>query len=771
VNRPPDTDLTESLGRLFGFPAFREGQERVVRSVLEARDALVVMPTGGGKSLCYQLPAYLLDGVTVVVSPLIALMKDQVDALAARGLKAAAVNSTLTFDEVRAVMADVRSGAVPLLYVAPERFASRFFMAAMAGVNVARVAVDEAHCISQWGHDFRPAYLRLKDAVAHLGRPPVVALTATATPQVQDDIADLLGLSDPVRHVAGFDRHNLFLEVIPAGRKRDSLEQFVSEHQGPGIVYCATRKRVDEAAARLGDMGRKVVAYHAGLPDTVRTRAQDDFLGDRAEIIVATNAFGMGVDKPDVRFVLHYDMPGTLEAYYQEAGRAGRDDKPAACTLLYGAGDRFTQEFLINASHPSEAFVRALWRALTARADDEGRVEASHRELLDDVAAEGAEGGELAVSAALKLLEDAGWLQRLMPRANAATIRVKDRTRVGQRAMVQRHILESLDFHLPEGENGTVQVTLARLEADAGLDHDALLRGLGALVDAGAIDYTPPFRGRGLRLLTGDAPDLDYEAVTAKRRHALAGLEEMERYCRADGCRRAEILRHFGEAMPNARCGACDRCRAGAAAPVEATELARKLLSGVARCAGRGFGFGVQTVAAHLAGGDTEALRRHGLDQLSTHGLLKTYTQRQVADLLEALVDRGLLARQDVGDGPNSRPVLGLTPEGLAVLRGEGTVALRLPESKPAAAPASRAAPGGDVNPTLFARLRDLRTAIARQEGVPAYLVFPDRALADMAARHPTDTEALAEVHGVGPSKLEKYGGRFLEVLRAEGGS
>jgi len=764
-------DLAADLKRLFGFPAFRAGQERVVRSVLEGRDALVVMPTGGGKSLCYQLPAYLLDGLCVVVSPLIALMKDQVDALAARGLGAAAVNSTLTFDRVREVMADVRSGKVRLLYVAPERFASRFFMAAMADVKVVRVAVDEAHCISQWGHDFRPAYLRLKDAVARLGRPPVVALTATATPQVQDDIAALLGLVDPVRHVAGFDRENLFLEVVAAGRKRDVLEQFVTRHRGPGIVYCATRKRVDEAAARLAAMGRKVVAYHAGLADAVRTGAQDDFLGDRAEIIVATNAFGMGIDKPDVRFVLHYDMPGTLEAYYQEAGRAGRDDQPARCTLLYGAGDRFTQEFLINASHPSEGFVRALWRALVAEADDEGRVEASHRQLLDRVAEEGTEGGDLAVSAALKLLEDAGWLQRLMPRANPATIRLKDRRKVGARATVQRHILEALDFHLPEGGNGTVQVTLAQLGADAAVDHEALVRGLHALEEGGAIDYAPPFRGRGLRLLSDAAPDLDYEAVTAKRRHALAGLDAMERYCRADACRRAAILAHFGDIAPGGPCGACDRCRAGAAAPVEATELARKLLSGVARCAGRGFGFGVQTVAAHLAGGTTEAVRRHGLDKLSTHGLLAHYTQRQVGDLLEALVDRGLLMRQDVGDGPNSRPVLGLTPEGLAVLKGEGAVALRLPEAKTiAGASTPRPASSGDADPGLYARLKDLRSAIARQEGVPAYRVFPDRSLADMAAQRPTDAGALAEVHGVGPSKLEKYGGRFLEVIRSEGG-
>jgi ATP-dependent DNA helicase RecQ len=778
---PAPERAREVLARVFGHAGFREGQEAVVRDVLAGRDVLVVMPTGGGKSLCYQLPACLIDGVTLVVSPLIALMKDQVDALAALDVEAAAVNSTLSFDQVRDVMGRVRDGAVRLLYVAPERFASRFFMREMAGVKVARVAVDEAHCISQWGHDFRPAYLRLREAVERLGRPPVAALTATATPEVQDDIVALLGLSEPVRYVTGFDRHNLFLEVTAGTRKRDALAAFVERTQGPGIVYCATRRWVEEASTQLAGMGLKVATYHAGLPDPDRTRAQDRFLAGRADVIVATNAFGMGVDKADVRYVLHYDMPGTLEAYYQEAGRAGRDGQPARCTVLYGSGDRFTQEFFINASHPTEAFVRGMWAELAASARD-GIVELSHKELL---ARTGLEGSEMGVSAALKLLEEAEWLVRLNPRNNPATIRVRDRGKVGARAQVRRRILDALDLRLPEGA-GTVEVTLEDLEADAGVDHDALLRGLHALEAAGAIDYTPPFRGRGLKLLRDEPPDLDFAAVEAKRRRALAGLDAMEQYCLARRCRRAAILAHFGEATGDAPCGACDVCRSDADTPaeaaVEATELARKLLSGVARCAGPGrAGFGVQTVAAHLAGGSTEAVRRHRLDGLSTYGLLARFKQRDVADLLEQLVGQGLLKRENVGDGPNTRPVLGLTAAGLEVLKGERDgVALRMPRSEPVAAAAGArragAAPGreaagvaGGADERLFTALKALRRELAQREGVPAYRIFPDRALAEMAALRPATPGDLEAVHGVGPAKLERYGAAFLNAIRGEG--
>ncbi|MFQ5509477.1 MAG: RecQ family ATP-dependent DNA helicase [Leptospirillia bacterium] len=776
---PPVQDPLDAaravLSDRFGFDGFREGQEEIISAVLSGRDVMAIMPTGGGKSLCYQLPACLdqeiTAGVTLVVSPLIALMKDQVDALTAFGIPAAAVNSSLSFDEVRAVMDRVRGGGIRLLYVAPERFGSRFFMGEMAGVPIARVAVDEAHCVSQWGHDFRPAYIKLRAAVEQLGRPPISAFTATATPRVQDDIAELLGLSGPARFVTGFERSNLHMEVIEGGRKKDMLATFMAKQAGPGIIYCATRKHVEEVTSRLGESGGKVVAYHAGLPDEARIKAQNAFMDGHIDVIVATNAFGMGVDKANVRFVLHYDMPGTLEAYYQEAGRAGRDGKPARCTVLYGRGDRFTQEFFINGSHPTEHFVRRIWQVLED-AQVDGIAEMSNREML---AATGEEGSEFAVSAALKILEQAGGLSRMNPRDNPALIRIADRGKVGKKAAVQQRILTALDFHIPAGESGTVEISLGQLGHEAGIDHDALLRGLNAMNNAGAIDYTAPFRGRGVRLLMHGMPPVDFTAQTEKRNYAFASLDGMEAYCQTSDCRRAAILAHFGELREDG-CGACDRClNEGPVIPEqEATVLAQKLMSGVARCCGRGrIAFGVQTVAAHLAGGNTEAVRKNGLDQVSTYGLLQNYTQKQVADLLNQLAAKGYLRRQDAGEGVKRRPVLTLTEQGAAVLKNEAAgVTLRIPASTPAR-PAIRSAKGGgaaspaDVgDPGLYDTLRGLRIKLAQEADMPAYRVFADRTLQEMANLKPTNLSAMSEIHGVGPSKLETYGETFMAAIR-----
>ena len=762
------------LTATFGLADFRPAQEPVIRSVLGGRDTLVIMPTGGGKSLCYQLPACISEGVTLVISPLIALMKDQVDAMQALGVPVALVNSTVPFPEVRQIMEDVRQGKIHLLYVAPERFHSGYFMQTLSGVPIARVAVDEAHCISQWGHDFRPAYLRLREVLQQLGRPPVVALTATATPQVQDDIAAQLGLIDPARFVAGFDRENLTLEVLERGRKKELLHQFMGEENGPGIIYCATRKHVDEVAGILRDKGVNAVPYHAGLPDDTRRGNQEDFLGGRTDVIVATNAFGMGVDKPDVRFVLHYDMPGTLEAYYQEAGRAGRDGQPSRCTVLYGGGDRYTQEFFINSAYPTRAFVSNLWRVLTEAADDQ-LVELSHQEMLARMTEE---GSNLAVSSALKLLEECGGVQRLNSRSNPATIRLKDPKKLSARATVQQQVMGALSFHLPPGELGAVQIAPMTLADESDMDVDALLRALHAMHEAGVIEYIPPFRGRGIRLLSHELPALDFARIDEKRSHGLAALDSMEAYCRTPGCRRDAILGHFGE-VAKGSCGACDRCRSGTAVStvVEATELAKKLLSGVARCRIRGgMAFGLNTVAAHLAGANTESLRRHGLDKLSTYGLLKQYRQKEVVDLLEQLTHHKLLQREDVGGGGPRRPVVVLSEAGLALLKGgEGSVTLRLPDAperrkRPALPPptgANRAhtRDDGPDDPELFAELKALRLTLAEQIESPAYVVFSDKVLTSLVNDCPTTLEEMAQISGIGPAKLERYGQQFLDAI------
>ena len=349
-------DKLEALKTYFGYDGFRQGQGELIDALLSGRDALGVMPTGGGKSLCYQIPALLLPGVTLVISPLISLMKDQVAALQRAGVGAAFINSSLSAAEQREVYSGVRSGAYKLLYVAPERLDAPSFVSLAASIEIPLIAVDEAHCVSQWGQDFRPSYLRIAPFIASLPRrPAVAAFTATATAQVRSDIEGMLGLRDPYRIVTGFNRPNLYFDVLRNTDKLTSLRRLIREHEGKsGIVYCATRSGVERVESALAADGVSVTRYHAGLEDDERRRNQDDFRFDRKSVMVATNAFGMGIDKSNVNFVIHYNMPKSLEAYYQEAGRAGRDGESADCVLLYSPADIMTARRFIEMSGNEE---------------------------------------------------------------------------------------------------------------------------------------------------------------------------------------------------------------------------------------------------------------------------------------------------------------------------------------------------------------------------------------------------------------------------------
>ncbi|WP_144510534.1 DNA helicase RecQ [Bacillus sp. FJAT-22090] len=334
----------------FGYDSFREGQETIINFVLDNKSSLCVMPTGGGKSLCYQIPSLLLDGTTIVISPLISLMKDQVDTLIQAGISATFINSTLTVEEVRETMEEVQNGQYRLLYIAPERLESPSFLNQLKHVKVPLIAVDEAHCISQWGHDFRPSYRaihRLKDVFET--EPVVLALTATATPDVRADICRLLQIEEDNTVITGFARSNLSFSVVLGQDKNKFLKEFIKKNaQEVGIIYAATRKTVDQLYELLNKAGVRTAKYHAGLPEAFRNKEQERFLTDEAQVMVATNAFGMGIDKSNVRYVIHYQLPKNMESYYQEAGRAGRDGLPSECVVLYASQDVQTQRFLID---------------------------------------------------------------------------------------------------------------------------------------------------------------------------------------------------------------------------------------------------------------------------------------------------------------------------------------------------------------------------------------------------------------------------------------
>ena len=630
------------LRDVFGFPEYRPHQEEIVEHLVAGGDAFVLMPTGGGKSLCYQLPALVRPGAGIVVSPLISLMKDQVDALRAAGVRAAAYNSSLEADEARAVLRDLHGGRLDLLYVAPETLMTEGFLErlgrlaapgpegtappagdAPAGTaGIALFAIDEAHCVSQWGHDFRPEYVQLGQLRDLFPGVPILACTATADPETRDDVRARLGLSGAPVFVTGFDRPNIRYTVVEKREPLHQLQQFLAGHAGEaGIVYCLSRRRTEEVAEKLRAHGVPAAAYHAGLPADERGRVQDAFAADDVLVVVATVAFGMGIDKSNVRFVVHYDLPKTVESYYQETGRSGRDGLPAEALLLFGLGDA--------------AIVRSL-----------------------------VEGG-----------------------------------------------------------------------------------------------------GR-----TGNGDD-ESERDPERVRIELHKLNAMVGYADGLTCRREALLGYFGEPYP-APCGNCDICLEPPET-FDATEQAQMALSCVYRLWERdGFGYGVGYVIDVLRGSGNEKILARGHDRLSTFGIGTELSRDHWQSLIRQLIHRGFLT-QDIA----RFSALRLTDAARPLLRGEQTLVLAKPRTRVPSAKERKAADrraraaslaGLEVDEELYGRLRALRKRLADAQRVPAYVVFSDATLAEMAARRPRTPAELLEVGGVGQTKLARYGEEFLAVIAGE---
>jgi ATP-dependent DNA helicase RecQ len=568
THAPANTDAAlAALKNFFGFEGFREGQREVVEAILEGHDTVVVMPTGGGKSLCFQLPALMREGVTVVVSPLIALMKDQVDALHARGLPATFINSSLDFEEQKARVAGLRRGDYKLLYVAPERFRSTHFVETLRNAHISLFAVDEAHCISQWGHDFRPDYLRLQSFRETIGSPQTIALTATATPYVRADIIEQLNLSEPRAFVSGFDRPNLSIGVVHTEREREKfarIRQLATEYEGrSGIIYTSTRKSVEQITQKLKGERLSVIGYHAGMTDDERVRAQDDFMSGRAQMIVATNAFGMGIDKPDIRFVVHFHLPGSIEAYYQEIGRAGRDGAQSVCLLLFNYADKRTQDYFIEGSYPPPELIAKVYESLVGT--NQKRIELSTREI----AARAGVRNEMAVQSALITLEKAGHLERGTGSENRAALRLLMPSRLARETVASRRSaqLKQVLFGLLGGyelsERADAEIDVSDFAETLGMELQQMRRALGSLAEAGIIRYQPARRTRGLVMLDEQpATRLRIRPEEIARRAALEQrkLREMISFCYTEDCYRAFILDYFGDRAHTSGCGTCGNC-------------------------------------------------------------------------------------------------------------------------------------------------------------------------------------------------------------------
>ncbi len=554
-------DLHAELKRFFGFTSFRPGQEEVVRAIVAGQNTLAVMPTGRGKSLCFQLPALIKGGLSIVVSPLIALMKDQVDELSRRGFPSAALNSSLLPEDQDIVLKKALDGILRFLYVAPERFKVANFVDILPRLNPKFFIVDEAHCISQWGHDFRPDYLRLAKAISAAGRPQVVAMTATATPDVQQDIVKQIGVKPMSLFVAGFERPNLafaIAEVSNQDERAMRLVELVKKTEGSAIIYTATRKAAQEAGDVLSNAGVKTIVYHAGLEHDERVAVQNAFMKGEVRAIAATNAFGMGIDKSDIRLVVHYQMPGSIEAYYQEAGRAGRDGRPARCELLYAFFDKEVHEFFIDASNPPPEVIRDVYTVLLGNGGD--MVELSARSIA--LCLKGV--SDMMVSNTLGILERMNVIERRPTGETPGRVEIRHAFLMkppSEKAFIKKKVWQWINLEAGSGDRSVIDITPEVVAKELALDTLQVNRALNAMSDEGLISYSAPFRGRAVvirsRIDPKDLP-IDRKALAEKKRRDGLKLDRMIDYCKSGDCRQSHLIRYFGGKAE--KCGKCDEC-------------------------------------------------------------------------------------------------------------------------------------------------------------------------------------------------------------------
>lgn len=703
-------EVQDVLRAVFGFEELRPGQDAIVGAIMSERDSLAIMPTGGGKSLCYQLPALCREGLTVVVSPLIALMKDQVDALQARGVPAAAVNSSLGADEYRQVMGALRSGELRIIYVAPERFGQEGFMNLLRSLQVGLLAIDEAHCLSQWGHDFRPDYLRLGRVRQELGYPQTVALTATATDAVRQDILNTLQLNNPAIIISGFGRDNLDFAITHCENRQAKFERIrqVIAKWRKGIIYCSTRKNVMTVFEQISGSGANAVAYHAGMTDEEREFSQNAFISGRADVVVATNAFGMGIDRADVRFVLHFEIPGSIEAYYQEAGRAGRDGELSVCELLFNHADLKTQEFFFEGSNPSVQTIRSVYNMLRSRCNSNGELQMTVDHMSEEL---GKDVNPMAVGTSLAALIHAGAITRSdVPGSNTKLTRLTNR----------------------ETPFAALPLDTAAIEEKARRDHakiEAITR----------YAYSAGCRQRWILDYFGESTPGDCGHCDVCNAEEPGDIEEIQ-----------------GEDLVTVR-----KALAGVA------RASRRLPDG----SWQGI-FGRAKVTDMLRGSQRAGLPPQ-LTRLSTYGILSNLTGPKLRALFRALQEGGLICTSG-GEMPlitltakGEEVMKEQAPARLSrrIWAADAIKQVRTSTLKRRSERVLEAMQLGRIDKALFEHLSELRRDLAAEYRMPVFRVLSTETLRAMATVKPTTLEAASRLKGVGPWAKQHVLRAFVELI------
>lgn len=747
------------LQRTFGYESFRHGQDEVISAVLNGQDTLAVMPTGGGKSLCYQIPALLFPDCTLVVSPLIALMKDQTDRLRSLHVKAEAIHSNMSQGETNNILARAKHGDVKLLYVSPERLNTITFRRLLRSIPLSLLAIDEAHCISEWGHDFRPSYRTITSIFDEIPRIPILALTATATPDVRQDIVAKLGLRSPTTVIRGFDRPNLSFHVMQTPYKAETITRIARTDTSASIlVYCGSRRRVDALTTELQQRGLAARAYHAGKTDAERTDVQDAFLRGACTILVATSAFGMGIDKPDIRHVIHTDLTLTLEAYYQEAGRAGRDGLPATCTMIVQPEDKRLMDFFIQSTYPERAQIVNVYTWLCDLAGMQEGSEAAGPVLVNEArAAVDLSLPVATVTSILNILQRHGLLVRTTAGGNARCTLTTSNERL--RAFAEhsrperRRVMEAL-VRIMGGKsiNDTVEFSVREFLTRSGCTPKEFADTMHAAQVARLFRYVPPHNDGGITLIGARcAPasmPIDMDALHKRRTHAFQKLDVVMRYTLTTSCKRNFILEYFGDAEFDGPCGRCSSCSHPAPLP-SYTDRRAPIVHAVVNAALQVNGrFGRHVLADIVTGTVSEKVLDYKLDRCDAWQACADRTRYEVLETIDEALANGTLEQT-----ADLYPTVHVTESGRRVLAS-------LPPSLTLVTPQRRKVPAALLN-----TLVSVRDAIAQREGVTPASLVGLKEIENIAVDMPASVRAMREGRHGGSSFIERWGEEFVHAI------